>query len=285
MTNAYIDNLTETTNFIRQRMAEKVPNGKIQGAVVLGSGLGAFADTLQNALVIPYADIPHFCPSTVSGHAGRLIIGETPQGFTIACMQGRFHYYEGHDLDAVTFPIRMLSGLGAEFLVVSNAAGGIRSHLQPGTLMLINDHINLMGMNPLRGRHHEAFGERFPDMTTAYDPTLRQMAHRVAAQQGTLLPEGIYVAVSGPCYETPAEVRMLATLGADAVGMSTVPEVIVARQAGMRVLGLSLISNQAAGLSGQPLNHTDVLMTAEQGTLRFVRLLQGVLEMLAQESR
>jgi purine-nucleoside phosphorylase len=283
VTNSYIDKLTETTECIRQRMAKT--GQTIQGAVVLGSGLGAFADTLLNPLVIPYSEIPHFCPSTVSGHAGRLIIGETPEGFLIACMQGRFHYYEGHDLEAVTFPVRVLRQLGAEFLIVSNAAGGIRSHLQPGTLMLMNDHINFMGVNPLRGPHNPLFGERFPDMTTAYDPALRQMAHRVAAQQGTLLPEGIYAAVSGPCYETPAEVRMLATLGADAVGMSTVPEVIVARQAGMRVLGLSLISNQAAGLSGQPLHHTDVLMTAEQGAIRFVQLIQGVLEILAQESR
>jgi purine-nucleoside phosphorylase len=258
----------------------------IQGAVILGSGLGAFADTLENARAIPYAEIPHFAPSNVSGHAGRLVIGEAGRGdsgpgLTIACMQGRFHYYEGHDMATVTFPVRVLRELGAEFLIVTNVSGGIRSDLMPGTLMLIRDHINLMGDNPLRGPHDNALGPRFPDMTEAYDADLRRLAREVAAAQQFSLSDGVYIAVSGPSYETPAEIRMFAALGADAVGMSTVPEVIVARQLGLRVLGLSLIANAAAGLSPERLSHTDVLAAAEQGTARFVQLLQGIFQTMS----
>lgn len=282
---------TEAADAIRKHLSDRLPqdqsrSGAIRGAVILGSGLGAFADTLENARTVSYADIPHFVPSTVSGHAGRLVIGESGRGegapgLTIACMQGRFHYYEGHDLATVTFPVRVLRELGAEFLIVTNVSGGIRADLTPGTLMLMRDHINFMGDNPLRGPYDDAQGPRFPDMTEAYDGDLREIARNVAASRQFPLAEGVYIAVSGPSYETPAEIRMFAAMGADAVGMSTVPEVIVARQVGLRVLGLSLIANAAAGLSPELLSHADVLTAAEQGTAHVVQLLQGILQTIS----
>lgn len=271
--------LNETTEFIQRR----APGRVIQGAVVLGSGLGLFADTLQNAIAIDYTEIPHFQPSTIPGHAGRLVIGDVVPGFTIACMQGRFHYYEGHPMETVVFPIRALKQLGAAFLLVTNAAGGIQPDLIPGTLMLIEDHINLMGTNPLLGPNPDFLGPRFLDMTTAYDTKLRQLAQDVATSQGFSLKSGVYLGLTGPTYETPAEVRMLRTLGADAVGMSTVPEVIVANHMGMRILGISCITNQAAGLSDNKVSHQEVMETAEQVRPRFVALLQGILESLSHE--
>jgi purine-nucleoside phosphorylase len=257
------------------------PFDSLQGIVILGSGLGDFADTLRDPVRVAYGKIPHFSPVTVSGHAGQLVFGEAASGLKVACLQGRFHYYEGHEPTAMVFPLRVLAQLGAQFLIVTNAAGGIRPGLQAGQPMLISDHLNLMGMNPLRGPHDESFGPRFVDMNQAYDPVYRQLAQAVAAEQGLALPEGIYAAVSGANYETPAEVRMLAILGADAVGMSTVPEVIVARQLGLRVIGLSLIANAAAGLTGDILKHEDVLSVAQEGANRFKRLLQGILLRLA----
>lgn len=232
-------------------------------AVILGSGLGAFVESLAERVIIPYHEIPHFPHSTVIGHAGQLVFGVIDR-VPVVVMQGRFHYYEGYDLDQVTFPVRVLGLLGVRRLIVTNAAGGINQQFRPGSFMLIRDHINLMGANPLRGPNDERFGPRFPDMTSAYSATLGEIARQAAREAGIPLEEGVYVAVSGPSYETPAEIRMLRTLGADAVGMSTVPEVIVARQMGLEVLGLSVIANLAAGVLDRPLDHEEVLEAAER---------------------
>jgi purine-nucleoside phosphorylase len=271
--------LAETTGFIQNQC----PDRPIRGALVLGSGLGMFADSLKNPVIIPYDRIPHFPPATVEGHAGRLVIGDLQPGFTIACMQGRFHFYEGHDLQTVCYPIRLFKQLGASFLLVTNAAGGINTSFKPGTLMLLTDHINLIGQNPLRGRNPDFLGPRFPDMSEAYAIKLRELALSVAAREGIELQQGVYAAVSGPSYETPAEIRMLRTLGADAVGMSTVPEVIAANHAGLPVLGISCITNLAAGLSTQKLSHDEVMETAERVREQFVRLLNGILTALAEQ--
>jgi len=247
--------LQNQINQARDFIQKHSPYPAIHGAVVLGSGLGDFADTLQNVHYIPYSEIPHFHRATVQGHAGRLAIGEIAPGFVIACMQGRFHFYEGSDMQTVVFPTRVLQALGAEFLIVTNAAGGINLNFHPGTLMLIEDHLNLMGNNPLKGPNPDELGPRFLDMTEAYAKDLRQLAQQVAKSNNFALESGVYAGLSGPSYETPAEIRMLRTLGADAVGMSTVPEVIVANHMGMRELGISCITNAAAGISGQKLSH------------------------------
>ena len=271
------EQLSKANEYIRKH----IPYPSIRGAVVLGSGLGDFADSLQNVTYLPYAEIPNFRPAMVQGHVGRLAIGEITPGFPIACMQGRFHYYEGHAMSTVVFPIRILKALGAEFLIVTNAAGGINTDFKPGSLMLIEDHLNLTGDNPLKGANEDELGPRFLDMSEAYSKSLREMAQHIAKEQNIVLESGIYAGLSGPCYETPAEVRMLRTLGADAVGMSTVPEVIVANHMGMDVLGISCITNAAAGISGQKLSHQEVMDTAEQSRQRFVVLLNGILQQLA----
>ncbi|MCE3234484.1 MAG: purine-nucleoside phosphorylase [Vampirovibrio sp.] len=271
------EQLSEASAFIKNNTRHSA----IQGVVVLGSGLGDFADTLSNADVIEYARIPHFPVSTVQGHAGCLVIGEIAPGFPAACMKGRFHYYEGYGIDKVVFPLRALRQLGAEFLLVTNAAGGIQPELTPGTLMLIDDHLNLMGDNPLKGTNPDFLGPRFPDMTEAYSKPLKAIASQVAESQGAALKSGVYAGLSGPVYETPAEIRMLRTLGADAVGMSTVPEVIAANHMGMSVLGISCITNQAAGLSPHKLSHQEVMETAEHTRQRFVNLLTGILNQIA----
>lgn len=270
--------LAETTAYIQNRCEHK----RIQGAIVLGSGLGVFADDLPGAVYLDYADIPHFHSSTVVGHAGRLVVGEPAEGLTTACMQGRFHYYEGHAMQTVVFPVRTLRQLGAEFLIVTNAAGGINPDFKPGTLMLIEDHLNLMGDNPLKGANHDFLGPRFPDMSEAYSADLRKIARDVAAQEGFELKSGVYAGLSGPTYETPAEIRMLRAMGADAVGMSTVPEVIAANHMGMAVLGISCITNLAAGISPHKLSHQEVIETTEQVKARFVSLLNGITKALAQ---
>ncbi|MEB3286079.1 MAG: purine-nucleoside phosphorylase [Vampirovibrionales bacterium] len=255
-------------------------------ALVLGSGLGAYADRLENPTVIPYGEIPHFHPSAVEGHAGNLVLGDLKDAdgktLKVGCLQGRFHYYEGHEMAAVTFPIRVLAALGAKTLLVTNAAGGVNATYKPGTLMLISDHLNLTGQNPLRGANAvgidgKPLGARFSDMTHAYDQTLRQHLKTIAQAEGIVLEEGIYAGLSGPSYETPAEIRMLRTLGADAVGMSTVAEVIVARHMGMRVAGVSCITNAGAGITGEALSHAEVTETAERVKADFTRLLHGFL--------
>lgn len=230
--------------------------------LILGSGLGILADEIEDAVAIPYSEIPNFPVSTVHGHAGQLVIGQL-SGKTVIAMQGRFHHYEGYTMDKVTFPVRVMKLLGVEKLIVTNAAGGVNKDFTPGDLMLITDHINFMS-NPLIGANDERFGPRFPDMSTAYDKEFQQMARTVAADLNIAIQEGVYLGLTGPTYETPAEIRMARTLGADAVGMSTVPEVIVANHSSMRVLGISCITNMAAGILDQPLNHEEVIETTEK---------------------
>ncbi|MDR5695437.1 MAG: purine-nucleoside phosphorylase [Armatimonadota bacterium] len=244
-------------------------------AIILGSGLGGLAGEIAREVTIPYAEIPHFPQATVEGHAGNLILG-TLEGKPVVAMQGRAHYYEGYSLAQVTFPVRVMRSLGAEVLLVSNAAGGLNRLFRAGDLMIIVDHINFMGSNPLIGPNDPSLGPRFPDMSQAYDPVLIDLAERVAIRLGIPIRKGVYVAVHGPSYETPAELRMLARWGADAVGMSTVPEVIVARHMGMRVLGITAITDMATGEQVQPLSHDEVIAVATQIEPKFVRLVKEI---------
>jgi purine-nucleoside phosphorylase len=243
-------------------------------ALILGSGLGGIADTIADARRLPYSEVPGFPPSTVVGHAGQLV-GGTVAGTPVVALSGRFHMYEGHDAALAGFPVRVLHALGAKTLLVSNAAGGLRKSLRPGTLMLIADHINLQFRNPLVG-HVEDGDVRFPDMSEPYDAALRGLAKRVGAEMGVQLDEGVYAALLGPTYETRAEVKMLQQMGADAVGMSTVPEVIVARAMGMRVLGISCITNYACGLSGAAITHDEVLETTSRVAAHLQGLVRGI---------
>ena len=250
-----------------------------QVGLILGSGLGAFADGLEHATSIDYGEIAHFPRSHVQGHKGRLVLG-TRKGVACVAMQGRVHMYEGHSAATAAFPARVLIALGAKVLIVTNAAGGINPTWAPGSLMLIRDHIDLLRDHALRGPNDERLGPRFPDMTTAYAPELRALVKDVARTAGVALQEGVYVAMPGPTYETPAEVKMLQTLGADATGMSTVPEVCVARHMGARVIGISCITNQAAGITGQALSHDEVTETANRVRATFEGLLDGILAAL-----
>jgi len=248
-------------------------------AVVLGSGLGAFADELEEAVSIPYSEIPGFARPTVEGHAGRLVTGRV-SGTAVAVMQGRFHFYEGYALEEVTFPIRTLALAGARSLVLTNAAGGLKETYRQGSLVVIEDHLNLLGASPLRGHNDSRFGPRFPDMTHVYDAEYRELARAEAREMGLELQGGVYAALSGPAYETPAEIRMLRLLGADAVGMSTVPEATVARHMGLRVLGLSCITNMAAGMLDQPIDHEEVIETGRRVRETFGELLRRVIPKL-----
>jgi purine-nucleoside phosphorylase len=250
-----------------------------QIAIVLGSGLGDFAASLQDAVSMAYETLPYWPASRVIGHQGRLVVGKAA-GKTIAALAGRCHLYEGHDAGTVTFAIRVMGLLGVRTVVLTNAAGGVNTGFLQGALMVIDDHINLMGMNPLVGPNDERFGPRFPDMTEVYSARLRAVADRAGKAINLLLPHGIYVALLGPSYETPAEIRYLRTIGADAVGMSTVPEAIAARHMGMEVLGISCITNMAAGILPHPLNHEDVMATARRVRGEFVALLEGILGQL-----
>jgi len=241
-------------------------------AVVLGSGLGDFVDTFENAVAIPYAEVPGYPTSTAIGHAGRLVIG-TVNNVPVLAMQGRVHFYEGYSLEQVTFPVRTFGLLGIKTLILTNAAGGVNIELSQGSLMVISDHLNLMGVNPLRGPNDERLGPRFPDMTEVYSRELQQRAISEASAMGIDLRRGIYAGLAGPSYETPAEIHMLRGFGADAVGMSTVPEAIVARHMGMQVLGISCITNMAAGISDQLINHEEVMETGRRVRDTFARLL------------
>ena len=251
-------------------------------AVVLGSGLGAFADEFTSAVRTPFAKIPYFPESTAIGHAGQLVIG-LAAGVPVAGMQGRVHLYEGYSANEVAFPVRVFARLGVKVLILTNAAGGIKREFTKGRLVVISDHINLQGTNPLMGANEEKFGPRFPDMTTAYDKVFREMARSEAMRLGIDLGEGVYAALAGPSYETPAEIRYLRTIGADLVGMSTVPEVIAARHSGMRVLGISCVTNAAAGILDQPLDHNEVLATAEKVKGQFIGLLRAIISAMAKE--
>jgi len=248
-------------------------------AIVLGSGLGDFAESLRDSVTIPYEEIPHWPASAVVGHAGKLVVGAIA-GKRVAALSGRAHFYEGHPMAVATFATRVMGRLGVRTLLLTNAAGGINLNFKPGTLMVIDDHINLMGTNPLVGSNDDRFGPRFPDMTEAYSQRLRRVADEAAGSRQVAVAHGVYVAVHGPSYETPAEIRYLRTIGADAVGMSTVPETIVANHMGMEVLGISCITNPAAGVLPQPLVHDEVMAVARRVRGEFSALLEAIIERL-----
>ena len=281
------ENAIEAAEFIRSKY-----DHPIKTAVVLGSGLGAFADELDNAVRIPYEEIPHFVRSTVAGHSGQLVLGEI-EGKHIAVQQGRFHYYEGYSMEQVMFPMRAFGRMGVENVILTNAAGSLNTDIRPGDLMLISDHMNCIGVNPLRGPNDERFGPRFPDMTSVYDTDLQTIAHEAAEsiaqkrfengsdiEKRDLLKRGIYCALSGPTYETPAEVRLYRMFGADAVGMSTVPDAIAARHQGMKVLGISCITNMAAGMEEGGIDHDHVMATGAQVADIFKELLRRIVAVI-----
>jgi purine-nucleoside phosphorylase len=281
------ENAVEAAEFIRSKYPRQ-----IETAIVLGSGLGAFADELENGVSIPFEQIPHFARATVDGHAGRLVLGEL-DGVHLAVQAGRFHYYEGYNMAEVTFPVRTFGLLGVKNLVLTNAAGSLDTDMPQGSLMLITDHLNLMGANPLLGKNDERFGPRFPDMTETYDAEFQRIASEEASaiaherfetgkddQATVFLHRGVYCGLSGPTYETPAEIHMYRLLGADAVGMSTVPEAIVARHQGMRILGISCITNLGAGMIEGPIDHGDVMNTGAGVAEVFKELLRRVIARL-----
>jgi purine-nucleoside phosphorylase len=248
------DRASEAARYITAKAPDRAP----RVGIVLGSGLGGVADAISDAIEIPYDEIPHFVRSTVEGHAGKLITGSL-NGIDVVAMKGRFHFYEGYTMEEVTLPVRVFSLMGIKTIVLTNAAGGASPNLSPGSLMLITDHINMMGDNPLRGPNDDRFGPRFPDMTSVYTPAFIEIAREIAKEMGIELSEGVYLGLRGPSYETPAEVRMCAQLGADALGMSTVAETIVARHCGMKALAISCITNVAAGLTPNQINHEEVM--------------------------
>ncbi|SDN38863.1 purine-nucleoside phosphorylase [Alkalicoccus daliensis] len=264
--------------------AKNTIESKLNGAkptigLILGSGLGVLAEEITSPTVIKYQDIPGFPSSTVAGHKGQLVIGEL-EGKTVVAMQGRFHFYEGYDMSLVTLPVRVMKAIGVEKLIVTNAAGGINENFEAGNLMLIKDHINQFGTNPLIGKNDDSQGVRFPDMSNAYSRELLDLAESAAEEQNVTVQKGVYVGTTGPSYETPAEVRMLRKMGGDAVGMSTVPEVIVARHSEIEVLGISCISNMAAGILDQPLTHDEVMETTELVKQDFLTLVKSIIKKL-----
>lgn len=269
-----MQDIQQTKDFIRSQTNHRPTIG-----LILGSGLGSLADEIENAFTIPYSEIPHFAKSEAVGHANELVIGQL-MGKTVVAMKGRFHYYEGFTLDEVTFPVRVMKALGVENVIITNACGAINTAFQPGELMLITDHINLVAANPLIGPNNPELGTRFPDLSRVYHPELRQIASRVAQEMELSLQQGVYAWWSGPAYETPAEIRMIRTMGADAVGMSTVPEAIVATHASMKVLGISCLTNMACGILDQPLNHEEVIEVAGRVRTDFVRLIKGILQQM-----
>lgn len=275
-----VERMASTGLYERAEHATRVIRSRISVepriALVLGSGLGGFADDFEEAVGIPYEDIPGFVRSTAQGHAGRLVVGKI-DSVPVLAMQGRVHYYEGYSLEEVTFAVRTFGLLGVKTLVLTNAAGGINVQLTQGALMVISDHLNLMGVNPLRGANDERFGPRFPDMSAVYSHELQELVINEAKAIGVEVRRGIYGALSGPSYETPAEIHLLRNLGADAVGMSTVPEAIVARHMGLEVLGISCITNMAAGISDEPINHEEVMETGNRVRETFAELLRRVI--------
>lgn len=267
----YTRQVQEAAAYIKEKLGGRAP----EIAITLGSGLGDLADHLVDAVQIPYGEIPHFPVSTVAGHKGQFVVGKL-EGREVLCMQGRFHYYEGYDLKQVTLPVWVMKLLGISTLIVTNAAGGINTGFRPGNLMLIEDHLNLTGENPLIGENLEVFGDRFFDMTVAYDAGYRALAEQLAAELNIPLQKGVYAWLTGPNYETPAEIRYLRAIGADAVGMSTVPEVLVARHSGLRVCGISCITNLAAGMGDGLLSHEEVKETADRVKVDFIRLVTAL---------
>jgi purine-nucleoside phosphorylase len=281
------DKAVQAAEYIRSRY-----DHPLIAAIVLGSGLGAFADDVEDAVAIPYERIPHFATSTVPGHAGRLVLGKI-EGVSVAVQQGRFHFYEGYEMDQVVFPVRAFGVLGIRNLILTNAAGSLNTDMPPGSLMLINDHVNMMGFNPLRGANDERFGPRFPDLTEVYDRHLQSIVADAAAtiaserfdkgldeDPAPFLHRGTYCALSGPTYETPAEIRMYRLLGADAVGMSTVPEAVAARHQGMSVVGISCITNFGAGMTADLIDHHEVMETGEKVGVIFKELLRRVIRQI-----
>lgn len=266
--------IKDAAAYIRNKMKEQPEIG-----LILGSGLGILAEDIEDGVAIKYKEIPHFPISTVEGHAGELVVGKL-NGREVLLMKGRFHLYEGYNELEVTFPVRVMKELGIHTIVVTNAAGGINTSFEPGDLMLIEDHINMMARNPLIGPNDDTLGLRFPDMSEAYSKELRARAVQTAEENGITLKKGVYIGVLGPTFETPAEIRMMRGLGADAVGMSTVPEVIVANHAGLNVLGISCITNMASGILQQPLNHEEVMETAEKVKEQFKTLVYELIPKL-----
>lgn len=264
----------EAADFISKHLSESPKVG-----LILGSGLNDLAEEIQSPSFIPYKEIPHFPSSTAPGHKGRLVMGSL-QGRQVITMQGRFHHYEGYDMKTIAFPIRVMKLLGVETIIVTNAAGGVNTSFNPGDLMLIKDHIKFGGGHPLIGPNDSEFGVRFPDMSKAYTPELQVKVKKAAADLGIKLQEGVYTYLTGPCYETPAEIRMLRILGADAVGMSTVPEVITASHAGMKVVGISCISNMAAGILDQPITEEEVIEAGQMVKGTFARLLKEIIPLV-----
>ncbi|SDH37386.1 purine-nucleoside phosphorylase [Alteribacillus bidgolensis] len=250
-----------------------------KAGLILGSGLGVLAEEIENPVKVHYEDIPGFPVSTVIGHAGQLVFGRL-KGVPVVAMQGRFHYYEGYTMQEVTFPVRVMRALGVDTLLVTNAAGSVNESFSPGHLMLIKDHLNLQGDNPLLGKNDDTLGPRFPDMSSAYSVELMEAARKAASSLNITLQEGVYAANTGPAYETPAEIRMIRTLGADAVGMSTVPEVTTAVHGGMKVLGISCLSNMAAGILDQPLSHDEVIETTEKVKEEFLLLMKEIIHQM-----
>lgn len=266
--------IEEAVKSVKEQIDERPEIG-----LILGSGLGELANEIEEKITIRYDTIPHFPTSTVEGHKGQFVFGKIANQSVVA-MQGRFHFYEGYSMQQVTFPVRVMKELGIKTLIVTNAAGGVNESFSAGDLMVITDHINLMGQNPLIGPNDDSLGGRFPDMSNAYSKKLINLAKEEAKKLALDLKEGVYVANTGPCYETPAEVRMIRKLGGDAVGMSTVPEVIVARHSEIDVLGISCISNMAAGILHEALSHDEVIQTAERVKERFISLLKAILKRL-----
>ena len=267
-----MEKLNESASYIKNFFPTKIEVG-----MVLGSGLGSLADEIENPVVIKYKDIPNFPLSTVPGHAGQLVIGKL-KNKVVCCMQGRFHFYEGYDMGLVVFPIQVMHMLGIEKLILTNAAGCVNTDWKPGDLMIIKDHIKLIPENPLRGPNEDKLGLRFFDMSRAYDPDLRELAKKEASELGLDIKEGVYQLFTGPSFETPAEVKFARICGADAVGMSTVPETIAANHMGMKVLGISCLTNMAAGILEQPLNHKEVLETGMKVKTSFSALIKAILE-------
>jgi purine-nucleoside phosphorylase len=277
--NPAASNIFATAEHAARTIRSRVGAEEARVALVLGSGLGGFADEFSEAVAIPYQDIPGFATSTAEGHAGKLVAGKVDNVSVIA-MQGRVHFYEGYSLEQVTFPMRVFNQLGIKTVVLTNAAGGINNELSQGALMIISDHLNLMGVNPLRGPNDDRLGPRFPDMSEVYARGLQELAVEEARALGVEVRRGVYAGLSGPSYETPAEIHMLRNFGADAVGMSTVPEAIVARHMGMKVLGISCITNMAAGMSDEPINHEEVMETGARVRATFSQLLRRIITKL-----
>lgn len=273
-----LEQIKESVQYVKERI-DMIP----EVGIILGSGLGDLADKVEDRINIKYEEIPNMPKSTVVGHAGQYVFGKL-NGKNVVMMQGRIHYYEGHQMEVLAMPIHIMKYLGIKTLIVTNAAGGVNESFKPGDLMIINDHINLAFTNPLIGKNEEEIGPRFPDMSTAYDKDLIQITDKISKNMNIELKKGVYVMMTGPTYETPAEIRMIRILGGDAVGMSTVPDVITAKHCGLKVLGISCITNMAAGILDQPLNHKEVIETSNMVKDKFMKLVSAIVKEISSDS-